>query len=51
MKFRFNYNDSTLWVGTSRYLRSPKEEPTYASTILFIQHVAKYIQEIGKKKS
>ena len=30
MKFKFNYNDSTLWVGTSRYLRSPKEVPTYA---------------------
>ena len=49
MKFRFNYNDSTLWVSTSQYLciLLRKSQPTQ-STTLFILRIAKYVQEIGK---
>ena len=49
MSFSFNYNDSTLWVRTLRYFCDllRKSQPTW-STTLFIQHVAKYIREIGK---
>ena len=51
MEFGFNYNDSTLWVGASQYFCDllRRSQPTQ-STTLFIQHVPKYIREIGKKK-
>ena len=44
MKFRFNYNDSTLWVSTSQYLciLLRKSQPTQ-STTLFIQHCKEHL--------